>query len=198
MIPKIRIDDYPTGMPGKHYTTKDFKMLELLEQRQVHYLLGVTPYLISKYDMEYVLPKLKYAVIGMHGFTHAFEKWRPASEFDGMPYEECWEKMMHSLLLIDMCDKDTKIFMPPFNMFNQTLIDVLANTGFTHITCGPETKYQMDLSKIDLKGITPIWSLDDFYTSKGHFNILLNRLNTLPEGMQLTFHFGEEYDFTQQ
>jgi len=196
---QVRVDDFPQGIPNKRYAKKDLRLLEQLEKKQMPYVIGVVPELVIGSDIE-VLKSLKYATIAMHGFNHSIDKWIiPLFEFKGMSEEEIESKLLRGLDVL----REFRIewFIPPFNMFNQALVSVLARYNFKYITGGHETLARMltgekiDVQQIDFKGMELICSFIPYYTSNGNFNHIIGLLDTCPKDQQITFHLGGEYIF---
>jgi hypothetical protein len=187
---KIRIDDFPQGEPDKRYTKQNIKMIELLEAKQISYVLGVVPELVSYYDIDF-LKTLKYSLIGMHGFNHGLDIWRPTSEFDLMDCKKIEIGVIRGLNILK--DFNIEWFIPPFNMFNQILLNILAEYKFKFITGGVESYTYMNYNNMDFNNLKFVLSKPPFYTSNGNINGILNLIDKLPENEMITFHLCGNY-----
>ena len=197
---KVRVDDFPMAQPTEHYTPENLKLLYALEKLQIPYYLGVTPDLVSYYDLG-VLKKLKYARIAMHGFNHGFDKWRPISEFDGMSDQSIYDNVVRCSYFLSKIQNNTlDTFVPPFNLFNQILLNALNVAGFSYITGGPETNKEpwglMDYTKLDFGNIKLIMSLGSHYTSNGSLREILKLMHTIQENEIITLHLTGDYDLS--
>lgn len=190
---KLRVDDFPGGMPEERYTQQGKDLLSYLESRNILYYLGVIPEILKAQDVHY-LKTLKCARFCIHGFDHGFYRWRPNSEFDGMNEIEMEIRLQNAHQILEELLLE-KVFIPPFNMFNQALINVLARNGYETITGGPETYNQMNLGIIDLKGIKLVTSTGDLYSSNGNLHEMLTKVPTCGESQQVVVHLNGNYRF---
>lgn len=193
---KLRVDDYPAAMPNEWFDQSKHSLLQRLEAEGVPYYLGIIPLLIDDEHADF-LHSLKHARFAMHGFDHGFAKWRPVSEFDGMRLEDVCAKVgecLHRMYQLLNPKYQIDCFIPPFNHFNQILIDELCAHGFEVITGGPETYSQMDVSKIDFRKLRFVPSTGAFYTSYGHLKDILSMLPRVPDDQMVTLHLTGRYD----
>ena len=149
----IRLDDFPYG---DAYTKKLFEdnksqaydafmiITNILSTFGVPHILGVTPFLLSEEDIEFLnslkSPQLE---VCMHGFDHAVDKnvdWSKGGEFEGMSVDDINTKYQQALDILMKINKfDVRHFIPPFNAINQELLDVLHKNGVSYIhTCDKE------------------------------------------------------------
>lgn len=188
----FRIDDFPQGTPNERYNEKSVEILKKFESLEFPYYLGVVPFLVNYKDLQ-LLKSLRFAKIAMHGFDHAIpDRWRPSSEFDGFSYEELSDRMDKSLEILKDFEIDT--FVPPFNMFNQYVLDLLNKHNFKNITGGPETFTQMDASKLNFHNIKLIISKGKYYTSFGNLKTILGYATEIPDNEMATVHLCGDYD----
>ncbi len=186
---KLRIDDFPCGMPGYRYRPD---LLRRIDDLGVAYVLGIVPFSLTPNDMD-VLEHLKHATWAVHGFDHGFSKWRPQSEFDGMSQKD----MIHNMneIIPNVLHRWPNWFIPPFNRFNQDLLDVLNEYPcFEYITGGPESYSQQDSNSMHFGNLQFIPSMPPYYTSNGSFRQAIKMLETVPDGHQVTIHLCDQYD----
>lgn len=192
---KIRIDDFPQGTPfDRKPNLFYYDVLKVLEERKLDYYLGVIPEAVNDMDLEF-LSKLKFAHIAMHGFNHGFPKWGrgmkcediPPSEFINMSYMEILEKVAKGMILLSKF-LPIKVFTPPFNMFNQDILDALNVYKFEIITGGAETIRELDYKNFKYGNLKLIMSLEQFYTSNGNIEDILEKLPFVPDDQMLTIH----------
>ena len=157
----FRLDDFPADTPGNILSaTQLWPLLKPVEERGIEYWLGITPALLDL-DHWALLKKLKYAHIALHGFTHGFDHWRPNDAKGGEFQDRSALAILKCFTLVQsMLDNhlgmrldEVKVFIPPFNVFTQPLLDVLTVLNFEIITGGPETIREgyFDLDSHDLK-----------------------------------------------
>lgn len=165
----VRIDDYPDGNPG--YNIRECRAtvrraLSIFESHQVPYLFGVSPFLMNKEDVDFLNSLVKVGEVVMHGFTHRLEHapwstitdtWPMGGEFAGMrewEIEMAYEFGHRFLKQLDRYNPEH--FIPPFNCYNQTAIDVLNAKGVRYLhTCSKEWD-AYDYAGLDHRGITPV------------------------------------------
>lgn len=192
---KLRIDDFPQGMPYKRFDAKNLEMLRYIDSKNIPYCLAVVPDLVCYQDKK-ILHSLKNATLGTHGFNHGIDHWRPASEFKQMTMEEILAALERARILLDSITcENPYIFIPPFNMFNQNLLDGLNKFGYKYITGGPETFSQMNKDILDFGNVQLCVSKGRFYTSNGDLNKILDSIKEVPEGEHVVVHLCDEYQF---
>lgn len=157
----FRIDDYPTGVkPIIENRFKKFSIvLDEFESRHIQYILGVVPALIDEDDIEYLL-SLKYASIALHGYDHNFysfnERYDNRDEFKDTITVEIYEKLRQGLEILKDFTIDT--YIPPFNRFEQKLVDAIVQLGIKRITTGVNPN-----TNIDYRGLDVLTPKDIFY-----------------------------------
>lgn len=193
MIPQLRCDDFPCGMPEYRYHPE---LLEQVENLGVPYWLGIVPDLLTEDDTAKLL-KLNHAIFAQHGFDHGFSRWRPQSEFDGMTETDLTIKLVETRRNLTTRGlwnaTHFRAFIPPFNRFSQELLNSLNHEGFTHITGGPESYSQQATDTFDFGALTFVPSLPPYYTSNGSFTDTVRLLSEVPIGSQVTIHLCDTY-----
>lgn len=171
----IRIDDYPYGDrnlaigPQRDcYKNECLKIVDIIEQYDVEYIWGVSPLLCNEDILSVFSNKMKNGSIVMHGFDHAFslvndwmhvtDCWQAGGEF-GFYSEETIEKLYEYCdLILSKVKYNKRHFIPPFNCYNQEVLNVLDRHGVEFIhTCDQEVK-KYGLDKLDHKGIKMVVS----------------------------------------
>lgn len=196
---RVRVDDFPQGIPNKRCADADYHLLRELEVRQIPYVLGVVPELVCDMEISF-LRTLKHAKIAMHGFNHSLDNWKiPLFEFRGLLEDHIEPRVEKGLRILSCFQVDW--FIPPFNMFSQELVNVLAKQGFKTISAGHETLARMkaveniDVNAMDFHGMSLVYSFLPYYTSKGDFKNILEMGRLCPADQQITFHLGGEYTY---
>jgi hypothetical protein len=197
----IRIDDFPHGDRNLYTQQKECydvevqTIIDIFERNQVDYIWGVSPLLCEERHFE-ALDTIHHGRIVMHGFSHGFDNvedwhrvtecWANGGEFSfftkdemAAEYEKCHQ------LLRRFATYDPRHFIPPFNCFNQDLVDVLRTKGVQYIhSCDQEwLKYQQ--GQIKYRGLEPIVS--ELYNSYDYVDRVLSRLDGLDS--QITLHW---------
>ena len=151
--PITRIDDYPTGVKPiiNNRFIKFSKVLSLFEERGLKYLLGVVPALINEEDISFI-KSLEFCEVALHGFDHNFHTFSEGNreEFKGWAKEDIREKLKEGLNILK--DFQIRCYVPPFNIFNQELVDAVNDLAITSITSGCD-KPELDFHNLDV--ITP-------------------------------------------
>jgi hypothetical protein len=141
----IRVDDVPYGTPqdkaGYDWYLMSQKLC-LMDSFGFPYMLGIVLFpAITDSGLLSLLSSLKNAVKCLHGFDHGLQRWRPndsaGGEFEGLTTYACEHHLR--VAQADIAGL-SKIFIPPFNVFTQDLLDALNRTWFKYITTGPETR----------------------------------------------------------
>lgn len=161
----IRIDDFPCG--DKRLLSK-FKadnlyheilkfILDLFNKWDIQYILGVSPLLLTDEDIDFLNEYVHVGNVVMHGFDHGFsgldwdnviQSWPSGGEYSNLSEDEIAAKynICHDILY-SVKKVDTRHFIPPFNCYNQLLLNVLNDKSdvlYIH-TCDQEYyKYQLD------------------------------------------------------
>lgn len=143
----IRIDDFP------HWekSLDDFKRFHcLMEEFEITYLLGVTPYLsLNRHntannsfkmleEKEVEIIKHPLIDIAMHGFSHQTNSPKKNQEFVGLKDKEVKEKIERGLEIFRKFDIEPFAFIPPFDRIDNVSYNVLS-WYFKIITGGPES-----------------------------------------------------------
>ena len=191
---RVRVDDFPIGEPNKRYNLDNIRLLRELENRKIKYLLAVVPESLLPRDVE-ILRFLNYAYICMHGFNHGIPIWRSESEFEFMTCEQILSKMQYCTDIFSSLNIITDTFVPPFNMFDQKVLDVLKKYNYKYITGGHETFEKMNYKTLNFYDIQLVLSKLPYYTSNGHFNSILNLETKCPKNEMITFHLNGRYTY---
>jgi len=197
----IRMDDFPHGDRNLYqkqkecYANEVCDIIEMFERHRVDYIWGVSPLLCNENHF-HVLSDIHHGRIVMHGFSHGFANvknwsnvtdcWRDGGEFSFFSEAEILERYEQChRLLSRFSTYDPRHFIPPFNCYNQKLINVLDTKGVQWIhTCDQEWK-RFNLDKIDHKNIIPIQS--ELYNSYDFVGGVLSRLDSIES--QITLHW---------
>lgn len=184
----IRIDDFPYGTPEdkeKYDRDIEFEKIEALDESGIKYMLGVVPEELRYLDLAF-LKTLKNCTVCMHGFNHALDKWRPSDEEGGEFANMSIKDIRHRFHQNEefMGEFDVDIFIPPFNSFNQQLLDILNEYAFKVITGGRETirdgKDKLRFGNLKLELPTLCDNINRLYTKLPGINI----------NQSITFHLA--------
>jgi len=168
----IRMDDFPSGDKKR---AKDWKILskilKIFENHHVNYLLATSAMLydgdtceekINSQHIQFLEDNIVTGKIVMHGFDHGFnldwnnivETWDKGGEFINMSHEEISSKYdMCNEILSCLDNYDPTHFVPPFNVVNQNLLDVLntKEVKFIHLNSLFNAQYdRLDFYNIEL------------------------------------------------
>lgn len=172
MIP-VRIDDFPHGSRELYKTKPRGYWLEVLgdalgafEAKKVPYILGVSPGLFQKGDVDWLNLHIHIGRVVMHGFDHLWSwnrpwedvrnSWPHGGEFcemDKGDFRSRYEKA--SKVLQEVKAYDSSWFIPPFNTYTQQVLDALQDTPVQRL-CGLDVIYKefgyhaMDYGKLEL------------------------------------------------
>jgi len=197
----LRLDDFPHGdrrlfEGGEYARYRDIveKTLNVFEQYNVPYILGATPLLLLEGDIEFLNRVVKKGKVVMHGFTHGWDYpdwanivscWEHGGEFANYSKERIEEYYIVGLTLLkqvtNFCEED---FIPPFNCYTQTLLDVLKDTNVKRIHgCDKEwDKYKYN--KLNHYNIEPVVS--KYGITYSDANVVVNNLS---DPSQITLHW---------
>ena len=146
----IRMDDYPfpSTMPIPEQQKKLKRTLNVFEENNIPYILGVSPLqLLLKGNVdqhiEFLNSLVKKGYVCMHGFNHRTTKgtdttdtsrWKEGGEFaqyTPSELESLWNKGNEILTRVNRYT--TEHFIPPFNAITQDMVDVLMRHGVKYI-----------------------------------------------------------------
>lgn len=147
----IRIDDFPNGDLAlhtewlKYHKKPHFKLLkpilDILNESQTGYILGVSPELCDSDDINFLNDNIQGSCV-MHGFNHAWnfpwanitDTWPLGGEFGLLSKQQISEKYKNGVdTLSKIKNVNFEHFIPPFNCYNQDLLDVLAENNVKYI-----------------------------------------------------------------
>lgn len=202
----IRIDDFPHGDKDMYSRNKDSyknevpQIIDILEDCSVDYIWGVSPLLCENKHLS-ILSKIKRGKVVMHGFDHGFSKiedWSRCSEcreyggeFSFYNEEEIAEKYEQChLILSELNNYDETHFIPPFNCFNQSLLNVLRDTGVNYIHSCDREWFEYKQYDLEPNGIEPIVS--ELYHSYDHVDNVIRRLHRIKS--MITLHWIYDID----
>ena len=151
----IRIDDFPHGDKNLFYNFHENyyrqiikPAIDIFEKNKIDYILGVTPGLLLDGDLEFLNENISYGNIVMHGFNHGWHKnwdtiidsWEKGGEFEGQSELEISNNYEEGFSILSKLNKfNKKHYIPPFNAYNQSLLNVLNKTDVEVIhTCDKE------------------------------------------------------------
>ena len=186
----IRIDDYPTGV--KPILSNKFnqfrKVLQLFEDADIYYHLGVVPKLIDKEDIKF-LNSLTHCIVCMHGVHHNFYTWSKLNEdreeFRGKSVDEIVELLKEGQEIL----KDTMmspLYIPTFNQINQNLVEALIRCNFRSITTG------VNPPNVDYKDLLVYTPKDIFYGTSSYIYDNINDFKMDDHiGLHLTWEVEE-------
>jgi len=197
----VRIDDFPHG-DLRLFLTRDRiryrelveKTLNVFEQYKVPYILGATPQLLQEGDIEFLNKVVKGGKVVMHGFTHGWDFpdwsnvvscWEHGGEFASHTRErvqECYSNGLTTLQQVNsFCEED---FIPPFNCYTQTVLDVLKDTNVKRIhTCDKEWD-AYNYNKLEHYNIEPV--ISKYGVTYSGANAVVNNLS---DTSQITLHW---------
>lgn len=180
------------------------RALNAFEQYNVPYILGATPLLLLegdngrtenlKINIEFLNRVVKKGKVVMHGFHHGWNCpdwaniascWEHGGEFANSSKEQIQEFYTGGLTLLkkvnNFCEED---FIPPFNCYNQNLLDVLKDTNVKRIHgCDKEwDSYGYD--KLNHYNIEPI--ISKYGVTYADANVVVSNLS---DPSQITLHW---------
>lgn len=200
----IRIDDFPNGDFALHqewlktekkpHFSRLKPILNILNSANTPYILGVSPFLCDSDDISFLNDNLHSGFAVMHGFNHGWDypdwgritdSWPTGGEFSGQEKESLKEQFYCGLEILSKIKRlDYYHFIPPFNCYNQELLDALSETPVEHIHgCSKETlSYGLDkLNHHNIQQITSVWQ-----KTYSDIDIVLNYLS---HPSQITLHW---------
>lgn len=207
----IRIDDFPNGDLALHrewlktekkpHFSRLKPILDILNSANTPYILGVSPLLCDSEDISFLNDNLHSGFAVMHGFNHGWkyrdwsritDSWPTGGEFSGFCKELLAQQFLWSLDALSKIKKvDYSHFIPPFNCYNQELLDVLSETPVKFIHgCSKETEnYGLNkLNHYNTQQVTSVWQ-----KTYSDIDIVLNYLS---HPSQITLHWI--YDITRR
>ncbi len=147
----IRLDDFPTGVRERYREDLvDFgKVLNELESRDMEYVLGVVPGLLTARDLDF-LRTLNSCEIALHGYSHNYDKWKGHNfpEFTGMSQAAIENWIYEGLHILQEFSIDK--YIPPFNQITTETVAALVNMGMESITSGINGYPGKDLNYLEL------------------------------------------------
>lgn len=203
----IRIDDFPHGDKGMHSRRPDsykdaIKIMGILDRAKVDYLWGVSPLLCNEEHLDALAKTVNHGKIVMHGFDHGFSKiddwlqctkcWADGGEFSFYNKEELKEKYQQSHeVLSQFGSYDDGHFIPPFNCYNQDILDVLNEVSNVHTihTCDQEWKRY---NQVELKTGRISTLISELYHSYDYVHKILPKWKSLKSIMTLHWIYDIE------
>ena len=141
----LRLDDFPNGDLALHnewckYIRKPhFKLLkpilDIINESKVEYILGVSPELCDLDDVKFLNDNLVSGKAVIHGFNHGWnyewskitDIWLKGGEFSLLSKQEISDKYKRALDFFSLIKQvNLEEFIPPFNCYNQDILDVLS------------------------------------------------------------------------
>lgn len=173
---QVRFDDFPRGTPEGFYPDENYydlyvPILDNFIKNGIKTLVAVVGELVNRRDIEYL--KSSKLLVGLHGFDHGLGRWKrllsSGGEFAG--YSKQFIRWKLTRCLQRFSGINIKIFVPPFNLFTQELLDVLNEYNFEYITGGPGTReYRMDQLKFG--NLKLLLTLPPYYGRSNEINRL--------------------------
>lgn len=208
----IRIDDYPLGdptylkrAPKEFFLNLLFKAIEIFEQKNVKYYLGVTPMLIDNEDVARLNNAVKFGEIVMHGFNHGWDFepwdkittiWPEGGEFSRyLSYNEMKKRYGYCDQIMRKINRyNPKVHIPPFNCYNQTFVNIFKeNGGDLILSCDKENE-KYNHSSFDYGNVKV--SISKFESSYSDVPVVINNLKKIDLTQEhITLHWM--YDTTQ-
>ena len=194
----IRIDDFPHGdkkiFNHRFYKKQTKKILSIFEEFKVPYILGASPLIMKDDDVDFLNSVVKHGYVCMHGFTHGWDlspwesitqTWKYGGEFFNMNENEINKKYDQCNNILKNIKKYTyEHFIPPFNSFNQELLNVLATKSIKYIhTCSKEYN-EFNQHNLDYHQIEPIISI--WQKTYADIDVVLKNINNKS---QITLHW---------
>ena len=197
----VRIDDFPHGdlrlfSIGECNTYRETvaKTVRVFEQYDVPYILGATPMLLQEGDVDFLNEVVTKGKVVMHGFTHGWDFpdwanivscWEHGGEFANYSKEKIEEYYSVGLTMLrkvkNFCEED---FIPPFNCYTQTLLDVLKDTNVKRIHGCDKEWNSYNYNKLNHYHMEPIVS--KYGVTYSDANVVVNNLD---DPSQLTLHW---------
>lgn len=174
----VRVDDFP------HWIKKNRKFVkfdQIMKKYNIHYILGVTPYLslsphnpdcqkyrkLTKNEIKILKEGIKEnrITLAIHGLTHKTTSLKEYSEYKYKSNSEIEKEIKFGFKLFKEYGlPKPKILIPPYNSFSPKNLNIFKKY-FEYITGGPETIKEFGKINI-LKGIKYIPSYYPNYIKK--------------------------------
>ena len=196
----IRIDDFPHGdlamfqrYDHRFYRQKVSDALGIFEEKEVPYILGATPLIFQKGDIDFLNSVIKKGKVVMHGFTHGWELpwhnitsyWKDGGEFANLSYKEVAKRYNKAIAIMKQVDSfSEEDFIAPFNCYTQTLLDFLKDTPVQRIHTSDEFWEPYGLDKLEYYSMTPV--ISKFKITYDDADKVINNLN---DPSQITLHW---------
>jgi hypothetical protein len=163
----LRIDDFPYGDRDCRPDIRCLgEIISIINSYKIPYILGVSPLLLNDYSFNYL--KDNQFRCCMHGFEHGMCHWNEKKLDEGGEFAEL--EMVNIKELYHICDLimrnfnyDPTHFIPPFNCYNQALLDVLNENKVKYIhSCSDCIKYNKNLNYGNVIPIISEWQSDGY------------------------------------
>lgn len=126
----VRVDDYPTGVRPKlpSYRLEAERVLGILEQHALPYILGVVPDHLEDEDYAFLAAR-RGMTVAMHGVSHSVDMHRRSirTEFSKKSSSEIQAVLEQGRQRLSL---PTSTFIPPANWYSDALLQALDGTGF--------------------------------------------------------------------
>lgn len=188
----LRIDDFPHGSRADHsaMTPTDCRAfcelaVESFENHGAEYLLGVSPLLLDKDDLDWLNRTVKVGKVVMHGFNHGWsfsgrweevvQTWAGGGEFLDMSAEEVRHQYSRADAVLKGVHRyDPAHFVPPFNVYNQALLDALQDSPVEYLHGCNHHFMEYKLRELNHGKFQPL--LSDYNITYAHADIVLRNL----------------------
>ena len=128
----VRVDDFPWDREKNHDSDlKLFKTFyDVINKYEINIVLGVIPAIILPEDIAY-LKTLERVIVATHGYNHVGHDI-DTGEFTTLSYAEKKKRIEKGRNIL----KDFNVigFIPPFDSFDNELVQILYNNGYRYIT----------------------------------------------------------------
>ena len=198
----------PELIPFQESQNKALKKI-ILKDYQIHYCLGVTPYLaddpfrptssfcnrMTGYVADIIEKIASRTDIALHGLTHRTRDYENRSEFNGMVPDEVEQAIIQGIEALDELKISPLAFIPPFNSITISALPVLSN--YFEVLCGgPESVVNLGFrpSPSRLCGMIYLPSYPPVYGLASEMQNFVNYLMqiSLPTVVPLTLHWAWE------
>jgi hypothetical protein len=149
-LPPVRVDDFPWGSTEKpDHLSEAARILGYMESRELPYALAVVPMFLRPAHVEFIAT-LRYAEVAQHGYDHGQGHGRKArDEFHGHNEAEVARRIRVGL---DLLPAVPRIYVPPFDTVNQTLVDAITTVGVHEFITG---RCVGRYPHVDFRAVTP-------------------------------------------
>lgn len=201
----IRLDDFPHGSRDLYNTKSHLEWLDIASQAlqpfedwKVPYLLGVSPKLLRSGDIEWLNDHVISGEVVMHGFDHHWGWWNDWSKIQntwaggGEFLDKTTLKILNLYkesykILLRINNFNDQWFIPPFNTYNQTLLNALDFTPVKFITSVNSFYQNYNYQILDHKKFKLVTGT--YNISYASIEMVLQNFNDITFTDQITIHW---------